>query len=197
MSVFKRGGVYWYHFLFAGRRIQESAKTASKTPAKAAEQKRRRELEEGFNSLSDGRRERIRTIADLAEEYFENYKLRNRSVKFAQYAVQHIARIVGKLMVVDVNEQTVLSYQTARLKEKASPKTINEEVGFLLRILADHGDAVRARLRRRKQLKLKVREQVAKAFSEQEKELLYEHALQRRSRAIYPALVPRAELRFA
>lgn len=92
-------------------------------------------------------------------------------------------------MVVDVNEQTVLSYQTARLKEKASPKTINEEVGFILRILADQGDAVRARLRRRKQLKLKVREQVGRAFSDEEKELLYEHALNRRSRAIYPALV--------
>jgi len=44
MSIFKRGDVYWYHFLFAGRHIQESTKTHSKTLAKAAEQKRRREL---------------------------------------------------------------------------------------------------------------------------------------------------------
>lgn len=69
MSVFKRGGVYWYHFLFAGRHIQESAKTTSKTLAKSAEQKRRRELEEGFNSLTDGRKDRIRTIAELADKY--------------------------------------------------------------------------------------------------------------------------------
>jgi hypothetical protein len=34
MSVFKRGDVYWYHFLFAGRHIQESTKTHSKTLAK-------------------------------------------------------------------------------------------------------------------------------------------------------------------
>jgi hypothetical protein len=33
MSVFKRRGVYWYHFLFAGRHIQETTKTASKTLA--------------------------------------------------------------------------------------------------------------------------------------------------------------------
>jgi hypothetical protein len=55
MSIFKRGDVYWYHFLFAGRHIQESTKTHSKTLAKAAEQKRRRELEEGFNSRMTGR----------------------------------------------------------------------------------------------------------------------------------------------
>jgi integrase len=189
MSVFKRGGVYWYHFLFAGRHIQETTKTASKTLAKAAEQKRRRELEQGFNSLTDDRRDRVRMMADLADEYLEEYKLRSRSTKFAEYALKHVSRIVGKLMIVDVNEQTVVNYQSARLKEKASPKSINEEVGFLLRILADQGDALRGRLRRRKQLKLKVREQVGRAFSAEEKALLYEQALKRRSPAIYPALV--------
>jgi hypothetical protein len=30
MSVFKRGGVYWYHFQFLGQQIQESAHTANK-----------------------------------------------------------------------------------------------------------------------------------------------------------------------
>jgi integrase len=92
-------------------------------------------------------------------------------------------------MIVDVNEQAVLDYQSARLKQKASPKSINEEVGFLLRILEDQGDALRARLRRRKQLKLQVRETVGRAFSAEEKELLYEQALKRRSPGIYPALV--------
>jgi hypothetical protein len=42
MSVFKRRRVYWYHFLF-----QETTKTASNALAKAAEQKRRRQLEQG------------------------------------------------------------------------------------------------------------------------------------------------------
>jgi len=39
-------------------------------------------------------------------------------------------------MAVDVTDQTVKTYQTTRLKESAAPKTINEEVGFLLRLLA-------------------------------------------------------------
>jgi hypothetical protein len=42
MSVYKRGGVYWYKFHFEGQVIRESAKSASKTVAKEAERSRRR-----------------------------------------------------------------------------------------------------------------------------------------------------------
>jgi hypothetical protein len=41
------------------------------------------------------------------------------------------------------------------LREKAAPKTINEEVGFLLRLLGERGNLIRHRLRKRKTLKLK------------------------------------------
>ena len=42
----------------------------------------------------------------------------------------------------------------ARLTEKVAPKTVNEEVGFLLRLLGDMGDLLRVRLRKKKLLKL-------------------------------------------
>ena len=33
MAVFRRGKVYWYHFTFQGRRIQESSGFQNKTAA--------------------------------------------------------------------------------------------------------------------------------------------------------------------
>jgi len=51
MAVYKRGDVWWYKFRFANRIIRESSKTSSKTVAKLAEAKRRRELEQGYNNL--------------------------------------------------------------------------------------------------------------------------------------------------
>jgi hypothetical protein len=81
------------------------------------------------------------------------------------------------------------NYQTARLKEKAAPKSINEEVGFLLRLLGEQGDGIRVRLRRQKALKLAVRSDIGKAYSAEEKARLYGEAKKRRSKAIYPALV--------
>lgn len=76
MSLFQRGDVWWYEFWFAGQRIRESSRSASKTVAKQAEKNRKRELEEGFNNISDQRQERIRTFQELSEEFFDGYKIR-------------------------------------------------------------------------------------------------------------------------
>jgi integrase len=76
-----------------------------------------------------------------------------------------------------------------RLREQSSPKTINEEVGALLRIMGERGDLVRARLKKEKALKLKVRPYVAKVFSPEEKQQLIEAARGAKSPWIYPALM--------
>jgi integrase len=190
MSLFKRGKVWWYEFWFAGRRIRESSKSGSRTVAKGAEQKRRRELEEGFNNLEDVRQERVRTVREIAEEYLASYRLRNpRSATFAEYAVGHVERLVGDRMLVDVSEETVKEYQDARLREKTAPKSINEEVGFLLRMIGVPGDILRVRLRKQKLLKLKTRSGIGKAYGPDEKASLIEYAKQARSPHIYPALM--------
>ena len=170
LPLIRRGKIWWYEFWFAGQRIQESTRSASKTVARGAEQKRRRELEEGFNNFEDARQERVRTIRELGDAYLASYKLRNpQSAVFAGYAVRHVQRLLGERMLVDVNEQMVKEFQDKRLAEGAAPKTSNEEVGFLLRVLGDVGDILRLRLRKKKFLKLKVRNNVGKAYDPEEK----------------------------
>ena len=189
MALFKRGKTWWYEFLFARRRVRESAKTTSRTVAKLAEQRRRRQLEGGFNGVSDNREERVRSIKELGRDYLDDYRLRHKSVSFAEYAVGNVLRHVGASMAVDVTELTVTSYQTTRLKEGAAPKTINEEVGIFLRLLGEGGDVIRMRLRRRKVLKLAIRRDVGKAYSPEEKDALLAAARGAWSPAIYPALM--------
>jgi integrase len=79
-------------------------------------------------------------------------------------------------------------YQIARLEEKAAPKTINDEVGILLRIMGDRGDLLRNQLRRKRRLKLKVSEQPGKAFDVAEKDRMMPAAEESRSPLILPAL---------
>jgi integrase len=189
MALFKRGNIWWYEFLFARRRVRESAKTTSKTVAKLAEQKRRRQLEDGFNGVDDDREERIRSVKELGRAYLDDYKLRHKSGVFAEYAVGNVTRHLGATMAVDVTEKTVTAYQTARLTEKAAPKTINEEVGFLLRLLGDAGDIIRTRLRRRKTLRLAVPRGPGKAYTPEQKTAMLDAAKTARSPAIYPALM--------
>jgi hypothetical protein len=68
----------------------------------------------------------------------------------------------GTKLVVDIDEATVLAYQESRLREKAAPKSINEEVRFLLKMVGDPGELIRARLKKKKQLKLAVRKRIGK-----------------------------------
>ena len=185
----KESRVWWYDFTYAGRRVKESSKSTRKTIAVEAEKKRKLELERAFNGVEDRRKERIRPVSEVAADYLEQYKLRHRAPKFASYAVGHIGRHLGSVMVVDVNDKTVKDYQSARLKEKAAPKSINEEVGFLLRILEEQGDLIRAKMRRLKTLKLSVRKGTARAYSLEEKAALIAEAGKRRSPAIVPALM--------
>jgi hypothetical protein len=79
-------------------------------------------------------------------------------------------------MLVDCDQAAIIKDQNDRLDEKASPKSINEEVGFLLRILGQPGDILRARLRKKKMLKLKTREGIGRAYSEDEKKRMLEEA---------------------
>jgi serine/threonine protein kinase len=170
-------------------KLAESSKSTRKTIAKAAEKKRRAELENAFNSVVDKRAERIRSIKEVAAKFLEDYKERHRaSATFAEYAVGHVSRLLGARIVVDISDETVKDYQTSRLKEKAAPKSINEEVSFLLRLLSEQGDVIRAKLRRQKALKLTIKERVARAFTPAEKEAMLRRAQTRGSQAIYPAL---------
>jgi integrase len=185
----KRSATWWYDFTFAGKHIVESSKSAKKTVARLAEKKRRDDLEKTYNGIEDSRQERIRTIAELADEYLKDYKLRHKSATFAEYALGHVRRLVGKTLKTDVGEKTILEYQSARLTEGAAPKSINEEIGFLLRLLDEQGDFIRAKMRRKRTLKLKTGPQVARAFSPDEKAAMLAEAKTRRSPAIYPALM--------
>jgi integrase len=158
--------------------------------ARDAAQERRRELEKGFNGLADNRHERIRTIGDLAGDYLTEYRLRHKSDRFVTYSIANIKQHLGERMAVEVSDATVKDFQSARLNEKAAPKTINEDVGILLRLLGEQGGAIRARMRQQKALKLATRRGVGRAFALEETERLLAQAKgMRRSPVIYPAVM--------
>jgi integrase len=131
----------------------------------------------------------IRSIREVAKDYLQSYALRNRSIAFAQGSVSQVVRLLGERMLIDITESIVREYQDGRLRENAAPKTINEGVGFLLRMLGERGEVIRAGLKKHKALKLKGSKTVANAYSAEEKERLVQAAHQGRSRTIYPALM--------
>jgi hypothetical protein len=56
MSLYKRGGVWWYEFVFRGARMRESSHSSNKTVAERIERERRRSLELGTAGLQEPKR---------------------------------------------------------------------------------------------------------------------------------------------
>ncbi len=140
MATYQRGKYWWYRFRFAGERIDEPTKSTSRTVAKDAERQHRKTLEAGYNNFKEVRQNRVRILEEIIDEYLTGYRLRYRSATFAEYALGHVSRLLGTKIVADITEISVLRYQEDRLREKAAPKSINEEVRFLLKMLGDPGE---------------------------------------------------------
>jgi integrase len=193
MAVYKRGDIWWYGFILDGKRIQGSSKSTSKTVAKEAERECRRQLVHVHNGSIDPqkqRKQRIRTVSDVAAVYLKDYALRHKSITFADYNVKHLIEHLGNEMVSQIDDRVVQNYQSARLNEKAAPKTINGEVSMLLLLMGRDGELLRVSLKRAKKLKIGgVKEFSGKAFNVDEKDRMLDQAKQSRSPLIFPALV--------
>lgn len=138
MAVYKRGGVWWFSFMFAGKKVQQSAKTSRKTLAEAAEKRRRLELERAYSGLpTEDRGRRIASIAELIEAYLKAYKVAHRphSIVCENSAGANVVRHLGAVLLPDLTENRILDYIRARQAEAASGRTINIEVAALARAI--------------------------------------------------------------
>lgn len=191
MSVFKNGRLYHYEFKLDGRRHRGSTGTANKQQAIAEERRQRERLQKSYSQVveEEARRQQRKTITKVAEEFLVDYKAKHQSATFAEYALGHVTDLLGEKLIAEVTPTVVKRYQTARLAEKAGPKTINDEVLLLLRLCGDQGDVIRVKMRREKSLKLALPPSPGRAYSADEKARMLEEARKLRSKNIYPALV--------
>jgi integrase len=186
MSVYKRGGVWWYKFRFAGQMIRESSKSESKTVAKDAERSRRSELEGSFNRISRPRTAQIFSAAADTWLKAKTAHLSPRSAIIERANLKHINPWFGKMLLCDIAADDIAHYQTSRLEQGAAPKTVNLEVGTLRAILRKNRlwAAIQPDVRM-----LRVREDVGRAISRDEEAALLEACRASRSRSLYPAVL--------
>jgi integrase len=135
MSIFRRGAVYWYEFVFNGSRIRESAKTNSKTIAKHAEMQRRRELELGINRIERPKRVPLFKIA--SEEVLNDKRARRakNTAELYRFSLKPVIEEFGGRLVSDITPEDIAAYQTKRLRQGLAARTINLEVSALRVVL--------------------------------------------------------------
>src|SRR5947208_393168 len=74
MSIYKRGGVYWYSFVFRGERIQRSTKQGDRKVARQMEAVRRTALAKGEVGIVE--RKPAPTLKDFAQRFIDAIEVR-------------------------------------------------------------------------------------------------------------------------
>jgi len=185
--------IWWYEFSFAGRRVRESSKTHLLTLAREAEHNRRRELERAFVGAPMQKREtRIDSVAQILKSYLAAYELdhrgRQQSVLFAKGRLAHVKRLLGGALLPDLTEDAIRGYITTRIKEKASGRTINMEVGELSRAVGKPWSFLWPKVRKQEE-----RKDVGRALSPAEERRLLD-ASGKKKRWEHAAVIIRALL---
>jgi integrase len=184
MGVYKRGGIYWFEFVFNGSRIRQSANTSSKTIAKQAEQQRRRELEMGINGLNKPERPLFQLAAK--EWFAAKSAFSPAGIRYYRQYVRKLSRHFGNTLVSDISADDLAALQRKRKAEGLSGRQINAEIGTLRAILRYYGRW--AHISGRVTM-LPQRSDVGRALTREEEARLLQAIGESRSVALYPFFV--------
>ena len=132
MAVYKRGGVYWFSFIFDERRIQKSTKQGNRKAAIDIESAYRTALAKGEVGITPPKRER-RTVSELLDalkaSYEQDGKLSPQNASLISRAKQDF----GAKMATELNADDIGTYIQRRKAEGAKNSSINRVTEILRR----------------------------------------------------------------
>ena len=138
MSIFKRGNVYWYHFLFNGEHIQESTKQGNPRTARQIEAAHRTRLAKGEVGIEE--RKAAPMFAAFAQRFIAHEEARheNKPQTVAFYAAK-LNRLLEYLPIAGarlnkIDEGVIEGYVVAR-RASVGPATVNRELATLRRMI--------------------------------------------------------------
>jgi len=159
MAVYKRGGTYWFEFIFEGKRVRESAKTGNKRTAEQIEAARKTQLAKREVGL-DVEKPVIPTLIDAVEQFLlwsktEHATKLSTATRYA-VASKPLIRFFGNKYLDDISSDDVEKYKVWRSKQKKKaparmlkknknaksnttlkPATVNKELATL-KIILNH-----------------------------------------------------------
>jgi integrase len=186
MALYKRGGKWWYEFEMRGQRVRETSNSANKEVATKVMRERRRALE--LNTAGVQEVAKPLKFMPAAKAYLldrePNWSEKTRVIH--RNSLTHLEPHFGTLLLSDVRPEDVSRYQRARLKQNASPRSVNIEVSLVRLMMRKHklwmriADDVRM---------LRERRDVGRALSPDEQHRLLTAAKASASRSLHSAIL--------
>jgi integrase len=132
MSVFKRGNVYCFEFVFNGRRFQRSTKQHNKQVAIDIESAFRTSLAKGEVGLTEPKRE-SRTVGELLSALETKYELDGKLSPQNQSLLKRVRDDFGTKRATELTAEDVTKYVKGRAATGAANATINRVIEILSR----------------------------------------------------------------
>jgi integrase len=133
MSVYKRGGVYWFDFWFQGQRLRESTGLPNKTAALRAEAIRKAELAEGRAGIHSKRQSPSleRFVTDEFLPWSKNeHRAHPNTHKRYQVSAKPLIEFFGSIRLDAITAGLVEKFKVARAKD-ISPAGTNRDLAAL------------------------------------------------------------------
>lgn len=138
MSIFKRGNVYWYHFLFNGEHTQKSTKQGNPRTARQMEAAYRTALAKGEVGIEE--RKAAPMFSEIAKRFIAHVEARHENKpQTVQFYVAKLSRLLEYKPIAGarldrIDEGVIEGYVVAR-RAAVGPATVNRELATLRRML--------------------------------------------------------------
>jgi integrase len=183
MSVYKRGGVWWFKFKFQGVVIRESTGLTQKEAARDVERKRHLQLKEGRAGIERAARLPLFSVAADAWLKTKTDEWAAKTTIIEKTNLSHLKPFFGNRILSDISPADVGAYRAQRLKDKAAHKTVALEIGTLRGIMLFYDLDAKWRAIRKK-VKLKKARKLGRLITPQEEAALLRECQASRSRSL-------------
>lgn len=124
MAVYKRGGTYWFTFVFDGRRIQKSTKQGNRKAAVDIESAYRTRLAKGEVGIDPPKKER-RTIGELLDALKVRYEEEGKTSSQNSSLILRSKEDFGSKLATALSAEDVEKYVSRRKANGAANATVN------------------------------------------------------------------------
>jgi integrase len=131
MGLFRRGRVWWISFVYRGKQYRQSTETSNRKLAKRIFDKVKGEIAEGkwFEKLPGAEE----TFKELMKKYMEEHSPKKSPKQHIRdmSCLGHLLPYFGDYYLTEISPRLVNAYKVKRYQEKASPGTINRDLGLM------------------------------------------------------------------
>lgn len=139
MAVYKRGGIWWYRFVWNGEPIRESTKQGNKRIAEQIEAARKAALAKGEVGIRD--RTPVPTLQKFMEQDFllfvrSTKAAKPNTVRFYENSVANLSayKKLASLSLDQIKAADIAGFVAHRQSEKVQISTVNRDLATLRRV---------------------------------------------------------------